>query len=120
MKKQSALIGVFTVLSIVILSFINFSAYQFEGITKSNLCMSLGVLLFLIAHFMVILKKPSSPYVQIVGLTLVAVYLFPQYFKLLLVIVKGDMNYLFTFISFSLVLLMLSVIVAHSIKLMRL
>ena len=119
MKSQPSIISIFSILSIVILFFVNLSAYQMEGFTIDNLLMSLGVLIFLISHFMIILKVKEYSYFQILGIFLIGIYFLPQFVKLSIAVFKGSSEYTFTFVSFVLVFLMMASILYHSLKRMN-
>jgi hypothetical protein len=116
MKILQTLTPAATLLCALMMLFFNLSLYQSDNWPWTNILLSVGILLTTIAYILMIIKNSQAFWMQLLGMLFSMVCLIPLFFKAFYAILSGQKDFLFSFLTMCIILILQMVLSMNSYK----
>lgn len=116
MKSLSVLTPAATLLCALMMLFLNLSLYQVKDWSWTNILLSVGILLTVISYLLMILKNSQAYWIQLLGTLFSLVCIIPLFFKTFFALVSGQKEFLYSFLTMCIILILQFVLSMKSYK----
>ena len=116
MKRLSVLTPAATLLCALMMLFLNLSIYQSENWTWTNILLSIGILLTVIAYLLLVLKNSHAFWMQLLGTLLSSISIIPLFFKTFFALANGQKEFFFSFLTMCIILILQFILSMNSYK----
>ncbi|HUH74302.1 MAG TPA: hypothetical protein VLZ75_07825 [Chitinophagales bacterium] len=111
---MSVFVPVATLLCALMMAFLNISVYKSGDWSWTNILLSIGIGMTLIAYLLMILRNQQAYWLQLLGTLFSLIFVLPLFFKTFLAILNGRNDFLFSFLTMCIILILQVIISMYS------